>query len=956
MIGQTISHYKILDKIGEGGMGIVYRAHDTKLDRTVALKFLPGHVGGDENEKKRFINEAKAASALDHNNICSIYSIEETDEGTVFIVMAYYEGMPLRQKIEQGPLPLKDVVNYTIQIASGLQKAHEKGIVHRDLKPANIFITNDDQVKIIDFGLARVAERTLLTKSGTTLGTVPYMSPEQAQGTKVDHRTDIWSLGVIIYEMITGQRPFRSEYETALVYLIINDNPEPLQRVISDISSDLVHIVNRALAKDPESRYASAAEMVNDLKKYRNELQAKNVSPLKMGINLRSLSKPRIAIPSVILLFGLILIAMWFFNRQAAIRWAQLEAPLEVERLLSELRFFDAFAVTQNALDRIPGDPRLQNLLESTAIPVTIQSEPEGARFFYKPYLDPEKPWNELGTTPFEGVLLPKQHLRWRMEMEGYEAAAGSFPTLWLNLNVTLLPEERARPGMVWIQPGAVEIAGDMVELDDFWIDRYEVTNQEFSHFVAAGGYDDEELWGPILNDGEMTWEETRREFRDRTGRQGPANWELGRPPEGTGNLPVSDISWYEAAAYCRFLGKDLPTVYHWRRAAGNELYMDIQTMSNFSGRGPAPVGQYHGISRNGVYDMAGNVKEWCWNATGDNRYILGGAWNEPEYQYHNDYARPPAERGETFGFRCVLYDQPPDTSLFEPIDRIYYDFSGYKPVDDDVFAILRRFYEYSPGPLDVRVERVEETDLWRHETVSFTAAYGRERVIAHLFIPYDVSPPYQSVIYFPGSNALLPGSSYNPNDLAFMDFLIRDGRVLVYPVYQNMYERAEPAETMTMERRRQRIIHWSQDVGRTIDYLETRPEIDHETIGFFGLSLGAVYGPVFGAVEERLGPQIYMGGGLMPVQRHWPPEMFPLNFAPRVRAPVLKVGGESDFHFGPPEVTRRPVFDLLGTPDEHKRFAMLEGAHIPDWTQVIRETLDWLDRYQGPVIRGRVE
>jgi eukaryotic-like serine/threonine-protein kinase len=274
VIGKTISHYEILEKLGEGGMGIVYKAHDTKLNRTVALKFLPSHIGTDETEKRRFINEARAASTLDHSNICTIYSIEETEDGQIFIVMAYYEGMSLKEKIEQGPLPLKDVVNYAIQIASGLQKAHEKGIVHRDLKPANIFITNDDQIKIIDFGLARVAERTLLTKSGTTLGTVPYMSPEQAQGHKVDHRTDIWSLGVVMYEMITGQRPFKSEYETALVYSILNEDPEPVTGLRSGVPMALENIIMKCLEKVPQHRYQQIGESIVDLRKVERELDS----------------------------------------------------------------------------------------------------------------------------------------------------------------------------------------------------------------------------------------------------------------------------------------------------------------------------------------------------------------------------------------------------------------------------------------------------------------------------------------------------------------------------------------------------------------------------------------------------------------------------------------------------------------------------------------------------------
>ena len=274
MIGTMISHYNILEKLGEGGMGVVYKAHDTKLDRTVALKFLPSQVGTNDEEKKRFINEAKAASALDHSNICAIHSIDETDDGNLFIVMAYYEGMSLKEKIEQGPLPLKDALQYSIQISSGLQKAHEKGVIHRDLKPENLFITYDDQVKIIDFGLAKAAQRTMLTKSGTTLGTVPYMSPEQAQGSKVDHRTDIWSLGVVMYKMITGQLPFKSEYDTALVYSIVNEDPEPVTGLRSGVPMELERIINKGLEKDSGDRYQQVNELIVDLRKVEKEISS----------------------------------------------------------------------------------------------------------------------------------------------------------------------------------------------------------------------------------------------------------------------------------------------------------------------------------------------------------------------------------------------------------------------------------------------------------------------------------------------------------------------------------------------------------------------------------------------------------------------------------------------------------------------------------------------------------
>jgi len=208
VIGKTISHYKILEKIGSGGMGIVYKAQDLRLDRTVALKFLPPHLTTSDDEKQRFIHEAKAASSLDHNNICNIYEIDETEDGQLFISMAYYEGETLDHKIKEKPLPIDEATDIAIQIAQGLAKAHEKDIVHRDIKPANIMLTSEGIVKILDFGLVKLSTQTKLTKESTTLGTVSYMSPEQAKGEEVDYRTDIWSSGVILYEMLTGQLPF----------------------------------------------------------------------------------------------------------------------------------------------------------------------------------------------------------------------------------------------------------------------------------------------------------------------------------------------------------------------------------------------------------------------------------------------------------------------------------------------------------------------------------------------------------------------------------------------------------------------------------------------------------------------------------------------------------------------------------------------------------------------------
>ena len=266
MIGSTISHYRILEKLGEGGMGIVYKAEDTRLKRTVALKFLPPALTCDPEARERFIHEAQAASALDHANICNVHDVAETDDGQTFIVMACYEGSSLKSKIEDGDLRIEDGIEIATQIAEGLTRAHEAGIVHRDIKPANIFLTTRNEVKILDFGLAKLTGQTILTKPGSTLGTAAYMSPEQAKGEPVDQRTDIWSLGVVLYEMLAGRRPFTSDYEQALIYEILNEEPKPLRLFRPGVPLALEQCVLKALAKTPQERYQTAADLLSDLK------------------------------------------------------------------------------------------------------------------------------------------------------------------------------------------------------------------------------------------------------------------------------------------------------------------------------------------------------------------------------------------------------------------------------------------------------------------------------------------------------------------------------------------------------------------------------------------------------------------------------------------------------------------------------------------------------------------
>ena len=264
MVGRTISHYEILAKLGEGGMGVVYKAQDNKLKRVVALKFLASSLLADDQVKARFIREAQAAAALDHPNICTVYEVDEVD-GETFIAMAYIEGDTVQCKIAESRLSVGEAVDIAIQAARGLQAAHESGVVHRDIKPGNIIVTEKQRVSILDFGLAQKTGESRLTKTGTMLGTAAFMSPEQTLGRPLDHRTDIWSLGVVLYEMVTGQLPFVGEHELARMYSIANDDPTPLASLKPGAPAPLQGVIDRALAKEKDNRYAAIAEMIADL-------------------------------------------------------------------------------------------------------------------------------------------------------------------------------------------------------------------------------------------------------------------------------------------------------------------------------------------------------------------------------------------------------------------------------------------------------------------------------------------------------------------------------------------------------------------------------------------------------------------------------------------------------------------------------------------------------------------
>ena len=934
-------------------MGVVYSAFDTRLGRAVAIKMLPPEATADPDRHRRFIQEARAASALNHPNIVTIHEIDE-DSGTTFIAMELVDGTRLDSLIGQGPLPVATALEYASQVAAALDAAHASGIVHRDIKPANILVTRDGRAKVLDFGLAKLVERGpaketmtgLDTQPGLIMGTAAYMSPEQAEGRPVTARSDIFSLGAVLYEMLSGRRPFAGHSDLGLITSILRDQPPPLRSVRPGVPPDVQALVDRCLAKDPDARYADARALKMEL----DRALAKLTRPADQAWR-----RPVVLIPVALLLVSGAALGAWQTIHARRLQWARNEAIPEIERMQMTDVTLDAMRLARVAARYAPEEIARVKL---SWYPLNVQTEPVGASVEIRNYLDVNGTWEPLGVTPLKDVFIPFGFFHVRVTKAGYAPAEISMAAANRRV-VTLTPEASAPARMVLVTvPSGVYTVGvaRTVPLKDFWIDKFEVTNSEFKQFVDADGYRDAKYWKEPFRDGAdvLAFDQAMTRFRDSTGRPGPSAWQLGSFADGQADFPVSGISWFEAAAYAEFAGKRLPTIYHWYRASNPEdLFSDILRFGNFDSKGAVKTGERPGFGPWGTLDMAGNVKEWCANAasTESLRYILGGGWNEPSYTYNEPDARNAWERAPTFGMRLIK-DRAgvaggPSAEASAPIarTRIYGDPKTVVPVSDELFDVYRRFYTYDRAPLTPKSEMVDESSpYWRLERVTFAAAYGQERVPAHLFLPKNASPPYQTVVLFPSAYALNASSS-NTLDLSRFDFIIRSGRALLYPIYQGTFERRQ-ADSGLPNARRDMQVQQAKDFFRAVDYLETRPDIDMTRLGYYSLSMGAYFGPIPVSLEPRIKVAVFASAGM---RYNYPPEIQPANFAPRVTVPVLIINGRNDFQ-NPPESPAR-LLELLGTPPDRKKLVTLEGGHVPnDMLGVIRNVLDWYDTYLGPV------
>jgi dienelactone hydrolase len=656
----------------------------------------------------------------------------------------------------------------------------------------------------------------------------------------------------------------------------------------------------------------------------------------------------RILFPGIILITAFLTIGILLISRHYRIKWATGKAVTEIEQLVDRSDITSAYKLVQKARKYISDDPKFREISSFVEFDLTVLTDPPGADVYIKEYSDLIGRWKSLGKTPIIRVRMPGSQFwtesslyRLRIEKPGYEDVIAVVSSNEDTLSRKLFRKGDITPDMVYVE-----------SLNGFFIDRYEVSNKQYKSFIDNGGYANKNYWkNDFVKDGTtISWTDAVALFVDKSGRPGPSTWEAGDYPDGQDDYPVSGICWYEAAAFAEYCGKSLPSSAHWSAASGwtPVLGSKIIPLSNFSNKGPEPAGQNKGINCFGAYDLAGNVREWCWNNTSLGHIIRGGAWNDASYLFSYLSQLPSFDRSLKNGFRCVRYIEKeliPDSTFGKIEYTEVTDYSKVTPADDRIFEVIKNQFLYDKTDLNVKKEQAESnSDDWIIEKITYNAAYGKERVISYLFLPTNSDPPFQTLIFFPGMGAI------NEKDLlkstetrVLIDYILKSGRAVMCPVYKGTFDRIDEQEPVVIQGRQTQdwIIRWVKDFQRSVDYLETQPDIDIAKLGYYGLSLGGLMGGIIPAVEDRLKVNILIIGGLRGEEM--------VNFVTRVKIPTLMLNGKYDFTF-PFENSVKPFYEFLGTPVNDKKLILYETDHYVPRNEMIKEVLAWLDKYLGPV------
>ncbi|HEY7394231.1 MAG TPA: protein kinase [Gemmatimonadaceae bacterium] len=950
--------YRVGQRIAAGGMATVFVAEDLKHGRKVAVKVLHAALAHSIGVQ-RFLREIEVIARLQHPHLLTL--IDSGDVGELpYYVMPYLEAQSLRETIAaESKMSFDDAIRIAREVADGLAYAHQNGVVHRDIKPSNILMSGGHAM-VADFGIATALQRAgfqRLTETGISLGSPTYMSPEQAAGERdVDSRSDIYSLACVLYEMLAGQPPIDHASMQQVITKKLTDGYTALSALRPDVPAPLEAAIHRALSADRHARFATMEEFSQ---------------AIAAGAPVAAPTSPTakwmlIAAAVVAIVAG----GAWLQHESAVVRATQRVA--EVNRLAVLAKFDSAFRVSEEILPIIPHDSALLRIRPMFTDFLRIVTVPAGARVSIHRLDQADSAWRFVGETPIDSLALAKFFsgidYKVRVERVGYEPVEmlGDMFVDWRPL--TAPPIDTVRLDRLGAMPGMVRIPGFSIDsghhrFADYYIGKTEVTNREYAGFIAAGGYQKREYWTePMRRQGRpVTWDAAMAEFHDRSGSPGPSTWNGGTYPPGQGDFPVGGVSYYEAAAYARFVGRRLPTLLHWRRAAARNSVVSgwaFLSASNMNSAQPRRVGGGV-INGFGLYDVAGNVREWCVNPGNGGRLAMGGGWEELEYLWNNTLPRPEFDRAPSNGLRLVALTDA-DTTIAQvsrPVLRQNpRDFRGFKAVSDAEFAIYRKMFDYDHRPLAPRIEVSDSLgERFRWQRVTFTAANGTERMAAYVFLPKNAAPPFEPVIFWPAGGpgyvrTLVRPSGPTPVLESFVGFLLQSGRAVVLPVFKGAYERDStryaPADFVfdTTTQFRDFTVQWVNDMRRTIDYLQTRSDLRVDRLGYYGVSWGGELAPMALALETRVKGAVLNTGGYYAVPVR--PEVDPGNYAPRVYTPTLLLSGQHDGAILSYEASQRPFFEQIGTPASDKDWKSYTASHILPQEEVIKETLAWFDKY----------
>ncbi len=952
LVAALADRYRVERELGQGGMAIVYLAHDIRHDRDVALKVLKPELAASITGD-RFLREIAITARLNHPHILPLLDSGLAGDGAFpFYVMPVASGESLQDRLgRDGRIPVAEAVRLAREVAEGLAHAHAQGVVHRDVKPANVLLSAGHAV-LVDFGIAKAvgdAAQGGLTSEGTSIGTPAYMAPEQAAGdADVDHRADLYAVGVLLFEMIAGAPPFSGPMRQVIAEKLAKDAPLLSSRV-GDVPPALVAIVQRCLARDPAARFASADALVQALGATEQPVVASRRSPWVA------------AAAGALLVAG---VAGLLVVRDQRARWVHDTGVPTLKRLIEADQIDSAFDLLTEIQRRAPGDTSLQASWWAFERTTKFKSEPPGATVTRAPVGDTTH-WSPVGTTPTETMRVPANAWFYRYEKPGYRTVTiisarigGVYvpvPTPVIlrkvsdpDSDMVALPGRRLVPTLFGLS------TADTVDLADFLMDKREVTNRQYAAFVNASGYAKREYWdSTLVVDGHaVPFATLMARLVDRTGRAGPSSWEGGAPPSGTDDLPVGGVSWYEARAYARYAGKALPTVVEWNAAAIPDAARWVVPHGRYESSGPVKGGDVRGVSARGVYDLAGNVREWTENAReAGTRYILGGGWTDPPYLFSEVYVQPELDRAAINGIRLVrrLGSAPDLARAMAPLPRRLPDYAHAKPVDDATFRGFAALYAYDPAPLNAHVEKRDSmVPDWVREDVTVDLPGGGPLTVV-MILPKNAKPPFQPIVLWPASDAFIMSDTRQLSTW-FVDYLVRGGRAVIYPIFEHTYGRGTRRSSDVSEptvAHRDQVRRWVTELRRAVDYAFSRPDIDTTRLAYVGTSWGGRNAPVSLAIETRIRTAVLNVAGLPGVELL--PEENPVNFLPRVHMPVLMLSGKYDSTF-PYETSQRPFLALLGSKD--KKQILYDGGHFLPRTELVKESLAWLDRVLGPVRR----